>query len=251
MKTINKYRSSLLLIIFLLLFWELYVSVGNVNTRILPSPSLIFNALFSNWSNLLPHIFQTFLETIVGYLIAVILGFSLAILLDISPKINKLIYPLLIISQTIPIIVLAPLLLLWFGFGILPKIIIVVLYCFFPIAIAGADGLSQTKKQYLKLLNSMSATYWQGLVLVRLPSSLPSFFSGLKIAATYSVAGAIVGEFVGAYQGLGVYMQQAANSYSIALVFAIIFVTIILSFLIIKIVTIFESFINSEIKSEA
>lgn len=238
----KKYKSSFILIILLLIIWEIYVRAGFINIRILPPPSLIFEAFFSHWNNILPHALQTFLETVIGFLIAAILGFVTAILLDISPKINKTVYPLLIISQTIPIIALAPLLLLWFGFGILPKIIIVVLYCFFPVVIAGADGLSQTKKQFIKLLISMDATYWQGLLLVRLPSSLPSFFSGLKIAATYSVAGAIVGEFVGAYQGLGVYMQQAANSYSIALVFASIFMIIILSFIILKAVIIVESF---------
>lgn len=238
----KKYKSSFILIIILLIFWEIYVRAGLINIRILPPPSLIFETLFSHWNNLLPHILQTLLETVIGFIIATILGFLTAILLDISVKINKTIYPLLIISQTIPIIALAPLLLLWFGFGILPKIIIVVLYCYFPIAIAGADGLLQTKKQFMKLLNSMNATYLQGLFLVRLPSSLPSFFSGLKIAATYSVAGAIVGEFVGAYQGLGVYMQQAANSFSVALVFASIFITILLSFFILKMVIFIESF---------
>lgn len=224
------------------IFWEVYVRAGKINIRILPPPSLIFEALFSHWNNLLPHVLQTLLETVVGFLIATVLGFTLAIILDISPQFNKTIYPILVISQTVPIIALAPLLLLWFGFGILPKIIIVVLYCFFPIAIAGVDGLSQTQKQYSKLLKSMNASYFQGLFLVRLPSSFPSFFSGLKIAATYSVAGAIVGEFIGGYQGLGVYMQQAANSYSIALVFASIFMTILLSFFILKIVIIVESF---------
>lgn len=238
----KKYKSSFILIIILLIFWETYVRAGFINARILPPPSLIFEALFSHWNNLLPHVIQTLLETVIGFLIATIFGFLTAILLDCSPRINKAIYPLLIVSQTIPIIALAPLLLLWFGFGILPKIIIVVLYCFFPIAIAGADGLLQTKKQFMKLLVSMDATYLQGLMLVRLPSGLPSFFSGLKIAATYSVAGAIVGEYVGAYQGLGVYMQQSANSYSVALVFASILLTIILSFLILKIVIIVESF---------
>lgn len=238
----KKYKSSFILIIILLIFWEIYVRTGFINIRVLPPPSFVFASLFSHWDNLFPHVLQTLLETIIGFITAIILGFITAIIIDISPKIKKTIYPLLVVSQTVPIIVLAPLLLLWFGFGILPKIIIVVLYCFFPIAIAGADGLSQTKKQYMKLLISMNATYWQGLILVRLPSSLPSFFSGLKIAATYSVAGAIVGEFVGAYQGLGVYMQQAANSYSIDLVFASIFTIIILSLLMIKTVTFIESF---------
>ena len=236
----NKY--SFILIIILIIFWEIYVRAGFINVRVLPPPSLVIESLFTHWDDLFPHILLTLFETVIGFLIATILGFITAIIIDISPKIKKTIYPLLVISQTVPIIVLAPLLLLWFGFGILPKIIIVVLYCFFPIAIAGADGLFQTKKQFMKLLKAMNATYWQGLLLVRLPSSLPTFFSGLKIAATYSVAGAIVGEFTGAYLGLGVYMQQAANSYSIDLVFASIFVIIILSLLMIKTVTFFESF---------
>lgn len=238
----KKYKSSFILIFILLIFWEIYVRTDFINIRILPPPSLVFKSLFAHWDELFPHVIQTLFEATIGFLIAVILGFFTSILIDISPKIKKTIYPLLVISQTVPIIVLAPLLLLWFGFGIVPKIVIVVLYCFFPIAIAGADGLYQTKKKFMKLLISMNATYWQGLLLVRLPSSLPSFFSGLKIAATYSVAGAIVGEFVGAYQGLGVYMQQAANSYSIDLVFASIFMIIILSLLMIKTVTFIESY---------
>lgn len=238
----KKHISSFVFVIILLIFWEIYVRAGFINVRILPPPSLVFSSLFAHWDELFPHVTQTLFETIIGFLIAVILGFMTAIILDFSPKIKKTIYPLLVISQTVPVIALAPLLLLWFGFGILPKIIIVVLYCFFPISIAGADGLFQTKKQFMKLLMSMNATYWQGLTLVRLPNSIPSFFSGLKIAATYSVAGAIVGEFVGAYQGLGVYMQQAANSYSIDLVFASIFTIIILSLLMIKTVTFIESF---------
>jgi ABC-type nitrate/sulfonate/bicarbonate transport system permease component len=241
---VTKYRSAFFLIISLLIFWELFIRIGHINTRVLPPPSQVIQALFTHWDNLYPHVLQTVLETLIGFIIAAVLGFALAVTLDISPPIKKTIYPLLIISQTIPIIALAPLLLLWFGFGLLPKIIVVTLYCFFPIAIAGADGLSQTRKQFIKLLKSMNASYWQGLWLVRLPSSLPYFFSGLKIAATYSVAGAIVGEFVGAYQGLGVYMQRAANSFSIDLVFASIFIIIILSFLVLKMVSFFEDFFN-------
>lgn len=242
--TLNKYQPTIFLIIFFFIFWELLIRIGNLNTRILPLPSQVIIALFTHWDSLYPHILQTAVEALIGFVVAAVLGFILAVILDLSPEIRRAIHPLLIVSQTIPIIALAPLLLLWFGFGLIPKIIVVTLYCFFPITIAGADGLSQTKKQFNKLLNSMKASYWQGLWLVRLPSSLPYFFSGLKIAATYSVAGAIVGEFVGAYQGLGVYMERAANSFSIDLVFASIFITVILSFFIFKLVTFFEHLFN-------
>lgn len=237
-----KFPPAVLFILCFLFIWEFFVRIGGVNARILPPPSKVIEVIYSHWDSLAPHVLQTLLEASIGFIVATVLGFFLAILIDVSPQIRHGIYPLLIISQTIPIIALAPLLLLWFGFGLLPKIIVVTLYCFFPIAIAGADGLAATDKDYLKLLKSMDATYWQGLWLVRLPSSMPYFFSGLKIAATYSVTGAIVGEFVGAYQGLGVFMQRAANSYSVALVFAGILITVILSLLIFRLILFLEHF---------
>lgn len=240
-KNFTKYQ-TIFTIIFLGVVWELLIRLGNVSKRIIPSPSQILFSIFTHWDSLFPHIIQTALEALIGLIVAALLGFIFAIILDFSPQIRKSLYPLLIISQTIPIIALAPLLLLWFGFGLFPKIIVVTLYCFFPITIAGADGLYQTRKQFSKLLKSMGASYWQELWLVRLPSSLGYFFSGLKIAAIYSVAGAIVGEFVGAYQGLGVFMQRAANSYSIDLVFAGIFMATILSFAILKFVEFIKNF---------
>jgi ABC-type nitrate/sulfonate/bicarbonate transport system permease component len=154
---------------------------------------------------------------------------GVAVLLDISVWIRRAVYPLLIASQTVPTIALAPLLLLWFGFGILPKVIIVVLCCFFPITIATLGGFASVERSYLHLLQSMRATYWQSLWYVKLPGSLPQFFAGLKVAVTYSVTGAVVGEYVGAYQGLGIYMQMVAHSYAIVLVFAVIIVISTLS----------------------
>ena len=231
---------SVLYILFFLLVWEILVSIWQTNSRILPPPSSILQVIYSHWDILLPHVLQTLLEASIGFVVASIIGFLLTILIDINPHIRSSIYPILIISQSVPIIALAPLLLLWFGFGLLPKIIVVTLYCFFPIVIAGTDGLTKTEIEFSKLLRSMNATYWQGLWFVRLPKSMPSFFAGLKIAATYSVTGAIVGEFVGAYQGLGVFMQRAANSYSVNYVFAGILITVFLSLLIFRIVIFLE-----------
>jgi ABC-type nitrate/sulfonate/bicarbonate transport system permease component len=164
----------------------------------------------------------------------------LAVMLETSLWMRRAIYPLLVVSQTIPIIALAPLLLIWFGFGLEPKVIVVTLYCFFPIAVACADGLAGAEPALLKLLRSMHASRWQILWLVRLPGAMPSFFSGLRIAATYSVTGAIFGEYVGAYRGLGIYMQTAANSFAIVLVFAAILVTAVLSLLLFGLVSLIE-----------
>jgi ABC-type nitrate/sulfonate/bicarbonate transport system permease component len=178
---------------------------------------------------------------VLGLAIATILGLALAILIDLSLWLRRAFYPLLIISQTIPMVALAPLLVIWFGFGLTPKVIVVALYCFFPIVVACADGLASTDHDLMKLLQSMKASRWQTLWLVRLPGAMPGFFSGLRIAATYSVTGAIVGEYVAAQQGLGIYMEVASRADAIVLVFAAIVVTAVLSLLLFGLVSLLES----------
>ncbi len=231
---------ALVLTLALLALWELYVRAGQVSSTVLPSPIAIVQALINNWSVIYDNTLQTLLETVLGMVIATLLGLLLAIMLDISSWMRRAIYPLLITSQTIPIIALAPLLLIWIGFDIRPKLIIVTLYCFFPIAVATVDGLASAEPELIKLLRSMRATRWQMLSLVRLPGALPAFFSGLRIAATYSVIGAIFGEYVGAEKGLGIYMQKAANSFATIQVFAAILVTTILSLLLFGLVSLIE-----------
>jgi NitT/TauT family transport system permease protein len=231
---------ALVLTLALLALWELYVRAGQVSATVLPSPIAIVQALINNWSVIYDNTLQTLLETVLGMVIATLLGLLLAIMLDISSWMRRAIYPLLITSQTIPIIALAPLLLIWIGFDIRPKLIIVTLYCFFPIAVATVDGLASAEPELIKLLRSMRATRWQMLSLVRLPGALPAFFSGLRIAATYSVIGAIFGEYVGAEKGLGIYMQKAANSFATIQVFAAILVTTILSLLLFGLVSLIE-----------
>ena len=234
------YGPALVLAVALLALWELYVRAGNVSVQVLPSPIAIIQALFNNWSIIYDNTLQTLLETVLGLTIAAILGIHLAILLDISSRMRRAVYPLLITSQTIPIIALAPLLLIWIGYDIRPKLIVVTLYCFFPIAVATVDGLASAEPELIKLLHSMRATRWQILRLVRLPGAMPAFFSGLRIAAAYSVIGAIFGEYVGAEKGLGIYMQKAANSFATINVFAAILVTTILSLLLFGLVSIME-----------
>jgi len=234
------YGPAFVLSATLLVFWELYVRVGLISQRVLPTPTAIVRALIDNWDIISVHTIQTLLETVLGIAAATLLGLLLAILLDTSQWMRRAIYPLLVTSQTIPIIALAPLLLIWFGFDIGPKIIVVTLYCFFPIAVACADGLAGAEPEMLNLLKSMNASRWQILWLVRLPQAMPAFFSGLRIAATYSVTGAIVGEFVGAYQGLGIYMQREANSFGTVQVFAAILVTAALSLLLFGLVSLIE-----------
>ncbi len=231
---------ALVLTLALLALWELYVRARQVSAQVLPSPIAIVQALINNWSVIYDNTLPTLLETVLGMAIAILLGLLLAIMLDISGWMRRAIYPLLITSQTIPIIALAPLLLIWIGYDIRPKLIVVTLYCFFPIAVATVDGLASAEPELIKLLRSMRATRWQMLRLVRLPGAMPAFFSGLRIAATYSVIGAIFGEYVGAEKGLGIYMQKAANSFATIHVFAAILVTTILSLLLFGLVSLIE-----------
>jgi ABC-type nitrate/sulfonate/bicarbonate transport system permease component len=234
------YGPAFVLVVTLLALWELYVGAGQISSQVLPAPTAIVRALIDNWGIIYDNTVQTLLETVLGIAAATLLGLLLAVMLDISQWLRRAIYPLLVTSQTIPIIALAPLLLIWLGYDIRPKLIVVTLYCFFPIAVACADGLAGAEPELIKLLRSMRASRWQILWLVRLPGAMPAFFSGLRIAATYSVTGAIVGEFVGAEKGLGIYMQREANSFATVQVFAAILVTAVLSLLLFGLVSVIE-----------
>ncbi|HEX7735509.1 MAG TPA: ABC transporter permease [Ktedonobacteraceae bacterium] len=234
------YGPALVLAAALLAIWELAVSANLTLAQSLPSPAAIAQALADNWDVIYDNAIPTLTETVLGLLISTALGLALAVLLDFSVWTRRAVYPLLIVSQTIPIVALAPLMLIWFGFTIAPKIIVVMLYCFFPIAVATADGLASAEPDLLKLLKSMGASRWQILWLVRLPGALPAFFSGLRIAATYSVTGAIAGEFVGAEKGLGIYMVTSTYSKALPVVFATIAVTALLSLALFVLVNLIE-----------
>ncbi len=240
LRRLADFGPAFVLTLTLLAFWELYVRAGQISTQVLPSPTAIIQALFDDWNVIYDNTLQTLLETVLGMGIATLLGILLAVMLDISSWLRRAIYPLLVTSQTIPIIALAPLLLIWIGFDIRPKLILVTLYCFFPIAVACADGLASAEPELMNLLHSMRASRWQILTLVRLPGAMPAFFSGLRIAVTYSVTGAIFGEYVGAEKGLGIYMQRAANSFATVQVFAAILVTAVLSLLLFGLVSVIE-----------
>ena len=154
------YGPALVLTVTLLVLWELYVRAGQINPQVLPTPTAVVQALIDNWGIIYDHTLQTLLETVLGMAAATLLGLLLAILLDASSWLRRAIYPLLITSQTIPLIALAPLLLIWLGFGLEPKIIMVMLYCFFPIAVAVADGLAGAEPELINLLRSMRASRW-------------------------------------------------------------------------------------------
>jgi len=220
----------------LILLWEAVIWWRETPTWLLPAPSAIAQAFWENRTLLGPHVGQTTLEFSIGIGVAIVTGVLLAALLDFSPWLRQAIYPLLVLSQTIPIIALAPLLMIWFGFGIMPKVIVVTLFCFFPIAINTTDGLASAEPELLDLFRSMGASWGQIWRKVRLPAALPYFFSGLKIAATYSVIGAIAGEWVGGKQGLGIYLIRSSAAFKTAQVFSAIAISSLLSIMLFLIV---------------
>ncbi|KAB8139336.1 ABC transporter permease [Gracilibacillus oryzae] len=215
-------------ILFIIIIWELSSRFFAIPDWILPAPTGIMTEALAGWADYQHHIFSTIQLTIYGFLLGVTIGLLIAIALHLMPKLREALYPLLIMSQNIPIIVLAPLLVIWFGFGLTPKLIIIVLVCFFPIAVATIDGLRQTNPELIHYMKMAGATNKQIFTKLELPHALPSIFSGLKISATYSVMGAVISEWLGANQGIGVYMTLASSSFRTDRVFvAILFIMIL------------------------
>lgn len=199
---------------------------------IVPHPFDIAKVFYTSPGLLIMHSLNTILETLAGLSISVLLGSLIAIAMDKWKHFQQTIHPFVIISQTIPIIALAPVFILWFGYGITAKIIIVTLVCFFPIAVNSYDGFRKVSVEYLRLFKSMNASPRQTFVYLKLPSALPDFFTGLKLAVSYSVMAAIIGEWLGGEKGLGIYMTRATKSYQTAHVFAIIIIISVFSLLL-------------------
>ncbi len=217
------------LIATLIIGWYFVAKVSGLSSFILPSP---LDAIQAGWETrdlLLKSIGITLSATGIGLVLALIMGTGIAALMDFWPLARRALYPLLVVSQTIQIFAIAPILIIWFGFGLTPTVMIVVLFCFFPLAISTADGLTSTKPDLIALLRAMGATKKQIWRMVRMPSALPSFFSGLRLAVTYSVVAATIGEWMGGSHGLGLYLLRSKNALATDQVFVAMFITSLLS----------------------
>ncbi len=239
----RRYLSSASVVIILLILWEVIVRVFAVPKYILPAPTQVIKALYIDYNLLFGHSMQTVFEALAGFMLAILAGLALAVLMGLIPSVKKTFYPLLVISQTIPIVAVAPILIIWFGYGMMPKIIVVALVCFFPITVSLVEGLASVDQDMVKLLLVMGAKPWQIFKIVQFPGSLPAFFAGLKISVTYSIMGAVIGEWLGASQGLGVYLTRSMHSFLIEKVFAAIVVIAVLSLLLFALVSFFSRLI--------
>ncbi|EGW36287.1 ABC transporter permease [Desulfosporosinus sp. OT] len=228
----KKWRDGIPTLIFLFLclaVWQISVDFFKLPLWLMPSPAAVIKAFWRTRELLWSHTLTTIWETTTGFVLSIALSLVAGLAMVLSPMAKRLFYPMLIVSQTVPLIAVAPLLILWLGYGLLPKILTVVIVCFFPITVSLIEGLEVSDNDLLNLLKSMGASRWQMLYMIRWPNALPSFFAGLKIAATYSVMGAVIGEWLGASSGLGVYLTRSSHSFRTDQVFAAIVAITLLS----------------------
>lgn len=226
-----KYLPSIIAVLVFLIFWEAAVAAFQIEKWILPSPSQVLGAFWQAKDLIIFHTGQTLIESLAGLIVAVVVGVGIASLMEWSKFFEKILRPFVIISQSIPFIVLAPLLVIWFGYGLMPKVVVIALACFFPIALNLYDGFKSVDQNKLRLLRSMNASKLQIFKMLKIPSSMPYFFSGLRLSGAYVVGVAVVSEWLGAEKGLGVYLVRASKSYLTDNVFAVIFMVTFLSLL--------------------
>lgn len=240
LRSIGNKIAPIVFILILLIIWEIIVNVGGIEKYILPAPTDVIEVLIKDFKTMIPHILATLYEGMVGFLIAIALSIILAVIMDIVPLIKRALYPVLVISQTIPTVALAPLFIIWFGFGALPKIIVVVIVCFFPIVISIVDGLEGVDKDLINHFKLMGASKLNVFLHLKLPYGMINFFSGMRIAATYSIMGAVIGEWLGGDKGLGVYMTRARSAYALDKMFASIVIIVVISMGIFLLVSLME-----------
>ncbi|HIZ78676.1 MAG TPA: ABC transporter permease [Candidatus Lachnoclostridium stercorigallinarum] len=229
MKKWRKRIAPVLLITLLIAVWELVVRIKDIPLYVLPAPSQVVGSLVTDWSVLAGHAGVTVMEALAGMAIALVLAVTLGIAMDAFPAVKSGLYPVLVVTQTVPMIVLAPILIIYLGFGLTPKILTVVLMCFFPVVVSFTDAMGQMDEEYVHLVRSFGAGRWEAYRLVKIPAAVPGLVSGLKVAATYSISGAVVGEWIGAQSGLGYYLLRVKNSYMLDKVFACVLVIVALS----------------------
>lgn len=210
----------MLLLAALVGLWEAWVRVADVGANLLPPPSKVAAAALRTRSALWGHTLTTLAETVLGMAIGALLGLAVAALLAALPLLRRAVEPLLVVIQTIPLFVLAPLLVLWFGFGMTAKVVVVVLIVFFPVAVATTGALTNLDQDQVDLVRSLGGTRSRVLTTVGLPTAIPAFFDGLRISAAYSAAGATIAELLGAQSGLGLYIARSQRSFKVDQVIA-------------------------------
>jgi ABC-type nitrate/sulfonate/bicarbonate transport system permease component len=242
----KRWLPPIIIVAVLLGLWQLAASLDviahalNIEPFLVPSPSEIAQSLWADRSLLLDNAWVTLQEVLAGFALSVVAGVSFAAILHLSPTLRRAFYPLLVASQTVPIVVIAPILVVWLGFGIGPKLVIIALICFFPITVNTLDGLRSVDPDLMKMMRTLDASRLQAFRRVEGPSALPYFFSGAKIAVAVAVIGAVFGEWAGSSSGLGHLIQQASAQLETARTFAAVVVLSALAIVLFGLLAVIE-----------
>ena len=235
-QSITSKINTIAAILILLIIWQTVSALGIVPGYMLPSPVQVVKAFIQEFPLLMENAKVTLLEAFIGLACGVSFGFVMAVLMDRFEVLYKAFYPLVVLTQTIPTVAVAPLLVLWFGYEMLPKIILIVIATFFPVTVGVLDGFRSADKDTMNLLRSMGASEFQIFRYVKLPGSMGQFFASLRISVAYSVVGAVISEWLGGFSGLGVYMTRVKKAFSFDKMFAVIFLVSLISLLLMKLV---------------
>lgn len=206
-----------------LILWQLVSGLGLIPKYMLPSPIDVGKAFVFDFPLLMSNAGVTLMEAFIGLAMGILIGFVMAVMMDRYDRIYQALYPLIVLTQTVPTVAIAPLLVLWFGYEMLPKVILIVIVTFFPITVSLLDGFRSTDKDTVNLMRSMGASKTQIFWHVKFPGALRQFFASLRISASYAVVGAVISEWLGGFNGLGVYMTRVKKAFSFDKMFAVIF----------------------------
>lgn len=241
LKTVSTAGPPLILIIAIIAIWQIATTRGNINPMILPSPERIITSGWKDREALMTASLISIRETLSGLGLGIAIAFILGIAIDSCALVRRSLYPLLVSSQTIPVVAIAPLLVIWFGFGALPKVLLVALYTSFPVIIGLTAGMASAAKEAIDIMRTLGFGKARILFTVKIPSALPQFFSGLRIAVSYALGTAVIGEFLGATNGIGIYLTGAKSSFRTDLVFAAAVVTILITLILYAVVILVEN----------
>ena len=231
---------SISAIAVILIVWQAVCSLGMIDSFLLPSPVQVVKAFAEELPVLMEHSMVTLTEALIGLLLGILLGFVMAVLMDQFEPLYKAFYPLIVLTQTVPTVAIAPLLVLWFGYEMAPKVILIVITTFFPITVGLLNGFKSADKDSINLLRAMGASKVQIFKILKLPGALSQFFAGLRISASYAVVGAVISEWLGGFSGLGVYMTRVKKAFSFDKMFAVIFLISVISLLLMKCVDLLQ-----------
>lgn len=231
---------SLTAIVIILAMWQAASAFGVVPGYMLPSPVQVVQAFIGEFPLLMENARVTLAEAFLGLFCGVILGFLMAVIMDRFERLYQALYPLVVVTQTVPTVAIAPLLVLWFGYEMLPKVILIVITTFFPITVGLLSGFRSADPDMINLLRSMGAGRIQIFRYIKLPGAMGQFFSSLRISASYSVVGAVISEWLGGFNGLGVYMTRVKKAFAFDKMFAVILLISVISLILMKVVELLQ-----------